>query len=173
MPKPRKAPLAIHPKVWSTGPHVKNYLVRRSQFPLADLHVMFDIGRAADPVGKEGLADVCMNLLEEGTAGLGGAAFRREKAKLGLRIGAFASPYTSTVHVSFLTDHAASALALVRRVLARPRLVTDEHNALVNRRADEHVRGSRTPFGRAYQLEPLLILGAEDPQGRVPTPTRL
>ncbi|MEZ4366448.1 MAG: insulinase family protein [Kofleriaceae bacterium] len=84
---------------------VKVYLVDINDLPLISLELNFDGGTLADPPGKAGLAETCMDLVTEGTATLDKLGFSSALADIASHISSYASDDSQGVAMSTLSAH--------------------------------------------------------------------
>jgi len=118
------APLAAAPKIrhWQTGNGAGVYFVELHQLPMIDVRITFDAGSARDPRGKEGLALLTNNLLDEGAGGESADAISYGFERLGAQYSADVDHDTASVSLRSLSDAAEMEPALdnLRRVLGSP-----------------------------------------------------
>jgi zinc protease len=69
---------------------VEVYLVERHELPTVSADLTFEGGGMNEPAGKEGLADVCTNVLDDGTEKLDKVAFEEALADIGSDVSAYA-----------------------------------------------------------------------------------
>lgn len=131
------APLAAAPKIrhWQTGNGAGVYYVELHQLPMVDVQITFDAGSARDPRGKEGLALLTNNLLDEGAGGKSADAISYGFERLGAQYGADVDNDTASVSLRTLSDAAEMEPALdnLRRVLGSPDFPQESLNRQRNR----------------------------------------
>jgi len=97
-------------------------VVERHELPLVSMHMAFRAGSAADPDGKEGLAQITYQLLLEGAGDRDSQALDNAFADLGTSAGASVSQDGALVGLQVLTRNRDQAAALLADVVLRPRL---------------------------------------------------
>ncbi len=103
--------------------------------PLVSIHVVLPVGSATDPRGKEGLAALTADLLDEG-------AGKRSALELSDALGVLATDYQATAGLDYvllsmnaLSDNFEASLEILADIVRRPRLDAKEFA----RRRDQHV----------------------------------
>ena len=84
------APIASPERTAEPSTNV-NVLLQPTKSPLVTFRILFLTGSAYDPVGKEGLASVCMSMLTEGTQKLDKIQYSEKLADTASNIGAYDS----------------------------------------------------------------------------------
>lgn len=170
-PDPRfvkPAPLAKRPL---TLPEVKTatlsnglqvVLIEDHELPLFSLQLTVRSGAFTDPAGKEGLADLAMNLLDEGTAKKDTIAFATAQKKLGASVGSYSGGDSAGLSVSGLTKNLDATLDLMAEVLLTPRndkndlerLRKDALQGILAQRTEPNAMAgralARTMYGETY-----------------------
>ncbi len=119
------APLACpNPTIahWQTTAGSRVFLVEAHELPIVDLRLTFDAGAARDPAGKNGLALLVNDLLDEGAGELDATALNFEFERLGALYSASAGHDSASVSLRSLSDPARlqPALANLRRAVVAP-----------------------------------------------------
>ncbi|MCG5052448.1 MAG: insulinase family protein [Myxococcales bacterium] len=159
------------PQAARLSSNIDVFVVSRPRLPLVELQLVIEGGRDTDPIGKEGRADLCVNLLEQGTMSLGKQEFDREAARWGVSVGAFASPRHSTLHASFSSAYKEKAFALFRAMVEHPRLREDALARLVQDRQNTIAQEQATLHGRANRIALPALYGRTHPEGRLASAT--
>jgi zinc protease len=102
------------------------FLSESHDLPLLDLHMVVKTGGAANPAGAAGLADLCANMLDEGTKTRSAIEIAERIGHLGAALGTGASWDASTVTLSALTRNLDDALALWADVIVHPTFADKE-----------------------------------------------
>jgi predicted Zn-dependent peptidase len=118
-------PLGVPPVVERTLPNgLRLLIVEHHELPVADFVLVVKTGSEADPAGREGLATLVSNLLDEGTATRNALQIADKIAFLGIRLatggGTLNSFDASRVTLHTPTAQLDSALALMADVTLRP-----------------------------------------------------
>jgi zinc protease len=165
-PRPLKAPGVQR---FQLGSAITAYLVERPQVPLVSVSLVVAGGSALDPVGKEGLATVCSELLMDGTDNLETTALRDALAELGSTFSSGVSGEEHSFSMRTLGRNLAPAAELWAQALTRVRVLPAEFERAVNRRI-QHLREQKArPAELARRLTLPLIYGEKHPEGRLIT----
>ena len=107
---------------WQTGGGSRVFFVESRELPMVDIRVLFDAGTLRETAGKNGLAVLVNNLLDEGAGGLDATGISFEFERLGARYSADSGYDYASVSLRSLSDPALLAPALVNlgRVIAEP-----------------------------------------------------
>lgn len=119
-------------------------LVTTGAVPLVELQLNVYTGSAADPAGKEGLAIITADLLNEGTRDKDALALEKALQTLASDVGISAHLDASYVHVNALEDKLEPTLALVAEMLSEStfpqgdleRVVTNHKQSLLAAKDD-------------------------------------
>jgi len=104
--------------------------------PLVNISTIVKAGAAADPAGKEGLANATAELLRKGTKTRTAQQFAADLDFIGGSLEAEASSDYSVVNVEFLTKDLARGLELFSDAFLRPTFPEDETTKLLAQSAD-------------------------------------
>ena len=142
-------------------------LVTTGAVPLVELQLNIYTGSAADPVGKEGLALITADLLNEGTRDKDALAIERELQRLASDVGFSAHLDASYMHLNALEDKLEPTLQLVAEMLAQStfpeadleRVVQAQQRSLLTARDDLDNLGwdamNRVLWGNTYIGRPV------------------
>jgi len=100
---------------------IEAWLVEDHKNPIITLSAAFKGGAAADPEGKEGLADMVAALLDEGAGSYDSEAFRRQLEDRVIGLGFSAGWDGMSAHLQTLTEHSDTAFDLLRLAMTEPR----------------------------------------------------
>ena len=100
--RPFKAPSA---EVFRLDNGAVVYLVRQRKLPILSIEAVFEGGGVDDPSRKRGMAQICAELMGEGTKRLDKIAFEEALADLGSHIDVSAGVDQITVRLATLTKH--------------------------------------------------------------------
>lgn len=95
-------------------------VAERPGIPMVVMTILLKTGAAADPAGKEGLANLTTELLTRGTKKHSAQALAEELDFLGASLGVEADYETTTISLTTLTKNLQPALALLAEVLTSP-----------------------------------------------------
>ncbi|GAA5213475.1 pitrilysin family protein [Corallincola platygyrae] len=93
---------------------------KRSTVPVVNVAMQFDAGYAADAGGKPGLANLTLNMLDEGSENYSSLALAEALETLGATLRTSSSLDTSTVTLSALSGNLSDGLTLMADVIQRP-----------------------------------------------------
>ena len=96
------------------------------ELPIMRFHLLLPGGAAYDPVGKEGVAELTADLLDQGTTRRSAEELAREIEFLGGELGASAGTDFSTVSAEFLSKDLDAGLDLFSDVVLHPAFRPDE-----------------------------------------------
>jgi len=98
-------------RVW-TVPHVA--------IPVVTLMLLVRRGAADDPIGREGLAAITIDMLDEGSGSRSAIEIHEALARLGAQLDSDIGPDAALLTVTVLSRFAAPALQLLADIVARP-----------------------------------------------------
>jgi zinc protease len=124
LPEPGPArPFAFPPIEKSLLPGgLRVWTVRHRQVPVVALVLLVVRGASADPAGKDGLAALTADMLDEGSGSRSAIEMHEALARLGAQFDTDIGSDATAVSVTTLARVAADALALLADVVARPAL---------------------------------------------------
>ena len=111
---------AVEKSVLPNG--LRLWTVRHPQVPLVALMLLVRRGAASDPAGKEGLAAVTADMLDEGTGGRSAIDMHEAIAGLGAQFDTDIGSDGIVVSVTVLSRFTSQALALLSDMVVRPAL---------------------------------------------------
>ncbi|HUN45926.1 MAG TPA: pitrilysin family protein, partial [Stellaceae bacterium] len=105
-----------------TGPSgVEAWLVEDHSLPVIALEFAFENGSALDPPEKAGLANLAMDLLDEGAGDLDSSAYKARLEDLAIQLAFNANPDSVNGSLRTLSENADAAFDLLRLALTSPR----------------------------------------------------
>lgn len=121
-PKARKAwaPPAVETFTLANG--VAVWLVEQPQAPLVSLKLVLPRGAATDPVEKAGLADLMVDLLDEGAGTRDALTLSEAFQRIATDYGASAGTDAIYFSLNLLADQLSPSLALLSDIVLRPKL---------------------------------------------------
>ncbi len=147
------------------------FLVERHELPTVSMTMTFAGGSANDPTGKEGQAEICMSLLEEGTRRLDKIAFDEALADTASTLSAWASLDQQGVGLSTLSRNLDSTLLLWVEMLFEPGLRESDRVRLVERRIEALKQQKGAVAQVASRLADHVVYGPKHALGRLETET--
>lgn len=118
-PEPADAAVAVKRVVSPGG--IEAWLVQDRSVPVLALQFAFRGGTALDPKGKEGLAELTVDLLDEGAGDLDSQAFQGKVQDLGAQMSFSAGLDSIQGGVFVLTDRRDEVMGLLKLALTEPR----------------------------------------------------
>ena len=94
---------------------------QRTAVPVTQVALSFDAGASADSVGKRGLQNMVMSLLDEGTTSRSAQQIAEDKERLGASLTAGGTSDRSTIALSALSANLAPSLALMADISRNPK----------------------------------------------------
>jgi zinc protease len=163
-PTPRYQPPRFERRRLSNGLELR--IVERHELPIVTVDLVVKSGETLAPKGKEGLASMAANLLEEGTTSRTTMQLAGELAEIGSTIDADGGLESTTVSLTTLSRHLDRGLDLFADVLRNPSFPDKELDRLKLQRLS-HLRSiADDPEETSQQVFPRLIYGPEHPYGR-------
>ncbi len=149
------------------------YLVEQHTLPIVSIDLTFDGGSIADPVGKEGLASVCMSMMSEGTAALDKLAFNEALADVASSVGSYAGGDTQGLSMSSLSKHLDVTFGLFVDTLRSPGFRAADLDRMIKRRLEGLKQAKGNPEAVAGRVAGPVLYGASHPFGRIVTESSL
>lgn len=129
------------------------------EVPLASVRLAFRAGGHADPVGKEGLAGVTLDMMNEGAGSYDAMTLSAALKRLGSDLGTSASDDGASVWVSSLTRNLDATLDLMVTVLREPTFPEAEWDLLEKQRVADLDRRRKDPEWLAVRVFDRVIFG--------------
>lgn len=105
---------------------IRVYLLEDPELPLVEVTAMIGAGSIADPVEKDGAANLFAALLQDGGAGeRSPMEFEEYLEALAIDFGVGIGPYVTTIDLSLLQEDVDAGMAILDDVLRRPRFDLD------------------------------------------------
>lgn len=149
------------------------YLVEQHTLPIVSLDLTFDGGSISDPVGKEGLASVCMAMMSEGTAKLDKLAFSEALADVASSVSSYAGGDTQGVSMGTLSKHFDTTFGLFVDTLRTPGFRAEDLDRMIKRRLEGLKQQKGNPEAIAARVTAPVMYGAAHPYGRIVTEASL
>ncbi|MBS1816490.1 MAG: insulinase family protein [Acidobacteria bacterium] len=124
LPVPGKTPPFHFPAIErSTLPNgLRVWSVRHVSIPVATVMLLVRRGAANDPVGKEGLAALTADMLDEGTGALSAIQIHEALARVGAQLDSDIGPDATLLTVTVLSRFLDPAVSLLSDIVVRPSL---------------------------------------------------
>ena len=112
-PSIQKSVLQNGLRVWS---------VNHAQVPIVSFMLLVRSGSSSDPIGKEGLAALTADMLDEGSGDRSAIAMHEALARIGAQFDTDIGPDAALIAVTAMTRFADRSIALLADIVARPSL---------------------------------------------------
>lgn len=166
-------PLALPAMVERTLPNgLRLVLVEQRELPVVDLALVVRTGSEADPRGREGLATLTANLLDEGAGGRDALGIAGQVAFLAVRLSTGAGFDASTVSLHTTRATLDSAVALMADVVLRPTFAEAEFTRLRTERLTALLQEQDRGPALADRAFAAIVFGDAHPYGHATAGTR-
>lgn len=145
------------------------YLVERHTLPTISMNLVFDGGSVNDPVGKEGMAAVCMSMMSEGTKTLDKLAFEEAQADIASEVSTWANTDEQGVSLSTLTRHLDRTLDLWVEMLLAPGFRQEDLDRMIPRLLEALKQSKATVASAAQRVRGVVTHGPKHAVGRLVT----
>ena len=161
-------PFVLPPVEKTTLPNgLRVWTVRHGQIPLVSYVLLIARGASSDPIGKDGLAAITADMLDEGSGTRSAIEMHEALARLGAQFDTDIGADATAISVTALSRVADRALAFIGDVAVRPALREADFERVRQLRLHrlKQMRDSAAAVGdRAF----LKLLYADDPYGHAP-----
>jgi len=155
----------------STLPNgLRIWTVRHTQVPLVAFTLLIRRGASADPVGKEGLAAVTADMLDEGSGDRSAIEMHEALARLGAQFDTDIGSDATVASVTVLSRFADRALALLSDIVVRPAIREADFSRVRQLRLHRLTQMRDMPGAVADRAFLRLVYGA-NPYGHSPIGT--
>jgi predicted Zn-dependent peptidase len=168
-PKPLELPAMVE-RTLPNG--LKLVLVEQRELPVVDVTLVVRTGSEADPAGKQGLATLTANLLDEGAGPRDALGIAEQVAFLAVRLGTFAGFDQSTVNLHTTRATLDSALSLMADVVLRPTFPEQEFARLRSERLTSLLQEQDRGPAIADRAFAAIVFGENHPYGQSTAGTR-
>jgi zinc protease len=152
---------------------IQVYLVEQHALPIVSIDLNFDGGSIVEPKHKDGLANVCMAMLTEGTDKLDKLAYAEALADIASSINAYATDDTQGVALSTLTKHLDATFALFADTIRAPGFRQSDFDRMIKRRIEAVNQARGTPSSIPGRVTGAIMYGADHPLGGIVTESSL
>ncbi|MGE3956686.1 MAG: M16 family metallopeptidase [Vicinamibacterales bacterium] len=169
LPEPGKTPPfhfpAIERSTLASGLRV--WTVRHVSIPVATVMLLMRRGAANDPPGKEGLAAITTDMLDEGTGELSAIEIHEALARVGAQLDSDIGPDATLLTLTVLSRFLTPALSLLSGIVVRPSLREDDFNRVRQLRLHRLMQLRDMPGAVADRAFMRLLYGSH-PYGHTP-----
>jgi zinc protease len=163
-PTPRYHPPRFERRRLSNGLELR--VVQRHELPIVTVDLVVKSGETLTPRGKEGLASLAANLLEEGTTSRTTMQMAGDLADIGSTLNAAGGLESTTVSLTTLSRHLGRGLDLFADAVRNPSFPKHELERLRLQRLSLLKARADDPEAMSEAVFPRLIYGPEHPYGR-------
>ncbi|MBL4773361.1 MAG: insulinase family protein [Alcanivoracaceae bacterium] len=132
-------------------------VAERHAIPVVRMRMMIDAGFAADKFSKSGVANLTMEMLDDGTKKLSALEISDIQSNLGTSIWASADLDVSTVNLNTLKENLNPSLNLFADIILNPSFPSEEFERLRQQQLAGIKQEKSSPFGLAFRILPKLI----------------
>ena len=143
------------------------WTVRHAAVPVVTCLLLIRRGSASDPAGKEGLAAITLDMLDEGSGGRSAIELHEALARIGAQFDTDIGADAAALSVTSLSRCAEPALALVADMAARPTLAEADFSRVRQLRLHRLTQMRDVPAVVAERIFVKLLYG-EHPYGHTP-----
>lgn len=118
----------LYSDVWNNGIELMG--TKTIELPTTLINISIPAGERYVPKGKEGLAELTANLLQEGTTSLSAEAIESQLDQLGSSVSVSASDYSTTIQVAALTKNITPTMRLVEDMLYHPKFAKTDYERI-------------------------------------------
>jgi zinc protease len=124
---------------------IEAWLVRDHSVPIVAVDIVWRGGSIGEPADKRGLADMTMDLLDEGAGALDSQAFKRRLEDLSISLGFSGGGETLGAGFTTLVEHRDTAFELLQLALTRPRFDGDAIERVRDQKLSGLVQSAQQP----------------------------
>ena len=133
------------PEVFTLSNGLEVWYLPRDTVPALMAALVFPVGSASDGAGKEGLAELTADLLDEGAGGLDATQLADALSVQGAWVSTWANRDSLVIAAWTLTRNAAQVLPLMRAVAAEPLLSADDFDRVQGMTLTHLAQASQDP----------------------------
>jgi predicted Zn-dependent peptidase len=169
LPVPGKTPPFTFPAIERStlGNGLRVWSLRHDSIPVATVTLLIRRGAASDPPGKEGLAAITADMLDEGTGDLSSIEIHEALARVGAQLDSDIGPDATLLTVTVLSRFLAPAVSLLADIVVRPSLREDDFSRVRQLRLHRLMQLRDMPGAVADRAFMRLLYG-QHPYGHTP-----
>jgi zinc protease len=146
---------------------LKVFYWQRPQLPLMSVVTVLKRGSELDPAGKEGVADLAAEMLDQGAGGKSATDFSNALDQIGASFSASASVEDTSVSISSTQDNFPQALSLYADALLRPNFEPKEWDRVKQEHLEGILQALDDPSSVARRMGAIEFFGPKNPYGRL------
>ena len=159
--------VSSHRQVVTLPNGLRVWTVKHPSVPVVTLMLLVRRGAADDPPGKEGLAALTVDMLDEGSGGRSAIQMHEALARIGAQLDSDIGSDAALMSVTVLSRFTAPALTLLADMVARPSLTEDDFVRVRQLRLHRLTQLRDMPGAVADRAFVRLLFGAH-PYGHTP-----
>jgi zinc protease len=161
-------PFALPPVTKSTlGNGLRVWTARHAVVPMTGLLLLVRSGASADPAGREGLAAITADMLDEGVGSLSAIDVNREITRIGAQLDTDVGADATLIGLTSLSRFTGRALAFLADLVVRPALREDDFLRVRQQRLHRLMQMRDMPGAMAERAFAKLLYG-NTPYGHTP-----
>lgn len=141
-------------------------LVEKHEVPLVQVNLIIMAGAIRDPAGKEGLASMTADLMDEGAGSLDALGLADAIDYLGANLSTGAGKHTSVIALNTPLSKLSQALAIMKDIALKPTFPQEELARITKQRLTILIQQHDEPGAIAATLFDRTLYGAGHPYGR-------
>jgi zinc protease len=134
-------------------------VAERHSVPIVQLSLQLNAGYAADQLAAPGVANIAMDMLDEGTASMNALAISDTLSRLGAELTTGSNLDNSIVGLSALKQNLDASLAVYADVILNPQFSEQELQRVKRLQLASIEQEKNTPSSMAFRLLPKLLYG--------------
>jgi predicted Zn-dependent peptidase len=169
LPEPGPAPAFHFPQISRSilANGLRVWSVRHVSIPVATVMLLVRRGAADDPAGKEGLAAITVDMLDEGTGGMSSIQVHEALGRMGAQLDSDIGPDAALLTVTILSRFLEPAVQLLADIATRPSLTDDDFSRVRQLRLHRLMQLRDMP-GAVADRAFLRLLYGQHPYGHMP-----
>lgn len=145
---------------------MKVVLAQRSESPTVAMSMMFDAGFVTDKFGgKLGVANLAMDMLDEGTKSMNSLQINEKLQLLGANLGTYSDLDFSYVNLNTLKQSLDPSLDIMADVVLHPAFPETDFNRLKDEQLSDIAAEKKEPQSMIMRVMPELLYGKDHPYG--------
>jgi zinc protease len=153
------------PEVFKTANGITVWLLERHTLPMVSVSLSIPYGAASDPKGKEGVAHITADMLDEGAGARKAVELSTAINDLGASLSAGAGADGSSVSLTVLKKNFRLAFEIFSDVVARPRFDSKEWKRVSALWKNDLQKRAQDPGAVARVVMSAVLYGPESPYG--------
>ncbi len=149
----------LHKTTLSNGLNV--ILAERSAVPVVRMSMIINAGFATDSKDKAGVANLTMQMLDEGTKSMDGLEISTKLTQLGTYLSSGAGLDSSTISLNTLHENLDESLNIFAEVVLQPTFPESQLERLKAEQLNGIAQEKSSPFGVGFRLLPSLLYGKD------------